>query len=275
MARKFSLAHLTVLGWGPVEMIRSAAAIGYDYVSVRVINMGLNGESDYDISKNKKLFSGIQEAMDGTGVRIYDIELARVADGVDVRGYEGSFEAAARLGAKGMISSIWTDNKPFYMEQFAALCDLAAQYSLQVNLEFPTWASVWNLQGVTEVLDTVKKDNAGIMIDTLHVYRSKVSIEELARIPKKLLNLAHICDGPAEIPDRSDKEALIFTGRDARYYVGEGVIDIAGIVKTLREDTVLSIELPNVRRVAEYGYFEHAKRCLDTAKKYLAENGAV
>lgn len=275
MAHKFSLAHLTVLGWNPPEMIRNAAAIGYDYVSVRTINMGLSGESDYDISKNKKLFNSVKEAMDETGVRIYDIELARVADGVDVRRYEGPFEAAARLGAKGMISSIWTDNKPLYMEQFAELCDLAAQYGLQVNLEFPTWACVWDLAGVREVLDTVKKDNAGIMVDTLHVYRSRVSMEELAQIPKKLLNLAHICDGPAEIPDRADKEALIFTGRDARYYVGEGVIDIAGIVKTLREDTVLSIELPHVRRVAEYGYFEHAKRCLDTAKEYLAENGVI
>lgn len=275
MARKFSLAHLTVLGWDPVEMIRNAAAIGYDYVSVRTISMGVGGESNYDISKNKKLFDGIKEAMDETGVRVYDIELARVAAGVDVRDYEAPFEAAARLGAKGMISSIWTDDKPFYTEQFAALCDLAARYSLQVNLEFPTWASVWNLKGVMEILDTVKKDNAGVMVDTLHVYRSKVPIEELARIPKELLNLAHICDGPAEIPDRSDKEALIFTGRDARYYVGEGAIDIAGMVKTFREDTVLSIELPHVARVAEYGYFEHAKRCLDTAKEYLAKNGVV
>lgn len=275
MARKFSLAHLTVLGWDPVEMIHNAAAIGYDYVSVRTINMGLSGESDYDISKNKKLFNGIKEAMDETGVRVYDIELARVAGEVDVRAYEASFEAAARLGVKGMISSIWTEDKPYYIEQFAALCDLAARYGLQVNLEFPTWACVWNLKGVMEVLETVKKDNAGVMVDTLHVYRSRVPLEELAQIPGELLNLAHICDGPAEIPDRADKEALIFTGRDARYYAGEGAIDIAGIVKTLREDTVLSIELPNIRRVAQYGYFEHAKRCLDTAKKYLAENGVL
>lgn len=275
MARKFSLAHLTVLGWNPVEMIYNASAIGYDYVSVRTISMGVNRESDFDISQNKKLFNDMRAAMDETGMQIYDIELARVADGVDVRSYEGPFEAAAKLGAKGMISSIWTDNKAFYTEQFAALCDLAAQYDLQVNLEFPTWASVWNLEGVMEVLDTVKKDNAGVMVDTLHAYRSKVSTEELAQLPKRLLNLAHICDGPAEIPDRSDKEALIFTGRDARYYVGEGAIDIAGIVKTLREDTVLSIELPHVERVAKYGFYEHAKRCLGTAKEYLAENGVA
>lgn len=273
MAHEFSLAHLTVLGWNPVEMIYNAHAIGYDYVSVRTISMGVNRESDFDISRNHKLFNDMKEAMDATGTKIYDIELARVVDGVDVRSYEAPFEAAAKLGAKGMISSIWTDNKPYYMEQFATLCDLAAQYNLTVNLEFPTWASVWNLQGVMEVLDAVQKPNAGVMIDTLHAYRSKVSVEELATIPKEMLNLAHLCDGPVEIPERTDRDALIFTGRDARYYVGEGAIDIAGMVKLMRPDTVLSIELPHVERVAKYGFFEHARRCLTTAKDYLAKNG--
>lgn len=273
MAHEFSLAHLTVLGWNPVEMIYNAHAIGYDYVSVRTISMGVNRESDFDISRNHKLFNDMKEAMDATGTKIYDIELARVVDDVDVRSYEAPFEAAAKLGAKGMISSIWTDNKPYYMEQFATLCDLAAQYNLTVNLEFPTWASVWNLQGVMEVLDAVQKPNAGVMIDTLHAYRSKVSVEELATIPKEMLNLAHLCDGPVEIPERTDRDALIFTGRDARYYVGEGAIDIAGMVKLMRPDTVLSIELPHVERVAKYGFFEHARRCLTTAKDYLAKNG--
>lgn len=275
MAHKFSLAHLTVLGWNPVEMIYNAHAIGYDYVSVRTISMGVNRESDFDISQNKKLFGDMKKAMNETGMEIYDIELARIVDDVDVHGYEAPFESAALLGAKGVISSIWTDNKPFYMEQFATLCDLAAQYNLTVNLEFPTWANVWNLSGVMEVLETVQKPNAGIMVDTLHTYRSNVSISDLATIPKELLNLAHICDGPAEIPERTDREALIFTGRDARWYVGEGAIDIAGMVKAMRADTVLSIELPHIERVAKYGFFEHARRCLNTAQKYLAENGVL
>ncbi|MCE5202468.1 MAG: sugar phosphate isomerase/epimerase [Synergistaceae bacterium] len=275
MTHKFSLAHLTVLGWTPPEMIYNAHLIGYDYVSIRIISMGVKGEFDFDISKNKKMFDLTKQAMEDTGMEIYDIELARIADGVDVRNYERSFEAAARLGAKGMISSIWTDDKEYYIDQFATLCDLAAQYDLTVNLEFPTWASVYDMKGVREVIDTVKKPNAGIMLDTLHVYRSRVSMEELEACPKELYNLAHICDGPAEIPALTDKEALIHTGRDERYYVGEGAIDVAGMVKRMRPDTVLSIELPNLGYVAKWGYTEHARRCLVTAKEYLKQNGVL
>lgn len=273
MAHKYSLAHLTVLGWSPVEMAYNAKILGYDYISIRNINMGVKGERDFSIPIGGERYKALKKALGETGVGIHDIELARVVDGTKIEDYEAAFESGASLGAHGVISSIWTEDKDYYMEQFAALCDLAAKYKLTVNLEFVTWAGVWNLDGVMEVLNTVKRPNARVMLDTLHAWRSKVSLDEIKAIPKELFDMAHLCDGPAEIPARTDKEALIYTGRDARYYVGEGAINIADMVKCLRPDTVLSIELPHLARVAEYGYMEHARRCLETTKEYLKADG--
>lgn len=270
---KFSLAHLTVLGWSPVEMAYNAALIGYDYISIRNINMGVKGERDFTIPIGSPRYNSLKQALADTGIGIHDIELARVVKDTDVKSYEAAFEAGASLGAKGVISSIWIDDKDYYMEQFASLCDLAAKYNLTVNLEFVTWASVWNLEGVLEVIKTVNKPNARIMPDTLHMWRSHVTPADIAACPRELFDMAHICDGPQEIPERTDTEALIYTGRDARLYVGEGAINIADMVKAMRPDTVLSIELPHLARVAEYGYTEHARRCLATAKEYLKNNG--
>ena len=130
MAHKYSLAHLTVLGWSPVEIAYNAALIGYDYISIRNINMGVKGERDFSIPIGGERYKALKEAIDETGIAIHDIELARVVDGVDVKSYEQAFESGASLGAKGVISSVWTNNKDYYTEQFAALCDLAAQYGL-------------------------------------------------------------------------------------------------------------------------------------------------
>ena len=273
MSHKFSLAHLTVLGWSPAEMAYNASLIGYDFISIRNINMGVKGERDFSIPIGSPRWKSLKEALEITGIAINDIELARVADGVDVSSYEEAFEAGASLGARNVISSIWTDDKDFYLEQFAKLCDLAAKYNLFINLEWPSWAPVGTLAQVREVLDSVKRANAGVMLDTLHASRSYTTYEEIKAIPHEQIKMAHICDGPAEIPDKSDKEALIFTGRDARYYVGEGAIDIAEMVALLPKETVLSIELPHLERVAEYGYTEHARRCLLSAKEYLKKNG--
>lgn len=271
--RKYSLAQLTALSWSPPEMLYNARTLGYDCVGIRPISMGVKGENDFDLAKNKRLFDLTRQALDETGLFIHDIELAKIGDGIDVKNYESAFEAAARLDVKHVISSIWTDRKDFYLDQFAALCDLAAQYGITVNLEFVTWASVSTLKAVREVLDAVKRPNAGIMVDTLHFNRSRVRPEELDDCPPELFHMAHICDGPAEIP--TDKEGLIHTGRDARYYVGEGAIDIADIIRRLPSHTVLSIELPHLARVADWGATEHARRCLTTAKEYMSKHGIV
>ncbi len=273
MAYKFSLAHLTVLGWSPVEMAYNASLIGYDYISIRNINMGVKGERDFSIPIGGERYASLKTALADTGIGIHDIELARVVDGVDVAGYEAAFESGASLGARAVLSSVWTEDKKYYTEQFANLCDLAAKYGLTVNLEFVTWAGIWNLKGALELLNEVQRPNARLMVDTLHAWRSRVSAADIAACPKELFDMAHICDGPAEIPERTDKEALIYTGRDARYYVGEGAINIADMVRAMRPDTVLSVELPHLARVAEYGYTEHARRCLATAKEYLKQNG--
>ncbi|MDR1874515.1 MAG: sugar phosphate isomerase/epimerase [Synergistaceae bacterium] len=276
MSRKYSLAQLTVLHWSPPEMIYNAHLTGYDAVGIRPISMGVEGEHDFDLAKNPELFRLTEQALKETGMVINDIELAKIADGIDVARYESAFEAAAKLGVRDVISSIWSDDKDFYLEQFAKLCDLAGQYGISVNLEFVTWASVKTLKGVREVLDAVKKPNAAIFVDTLHFHRSRVTLEELDACPKNLFRFMHICDGPKEIPSESSptyREDLIHVGRDARDYVGEGGIDIAGIVKKLPDDVLFSIELPHLEKAAKWGPVEHARRCLVTAKGYMKKHG--
>ena len=52
MATQYSLAHLTVLGCPPPEMTYIAARAGYDFVSIRPILMGLQGEPNYALADN-------------------------------------------------------------------------------------------------------------------------------------------------------------------------------------------------------------------------------
>jgi len=270
MAHKFSLAHLTVLSCAPPEMTYIAAMAGYDYISIRPIFFGLQGERNYDLANNKKMLEDTKIALKETGLKVHDIELAKIEEGRDVKQYEPAIEIGADLGAKSVLCSIWIDDRNFYIEQFSELCDIANKYGLNVDLEFVTWASVKDLNSAMDVLNTVNKDNAGIMIDTLHFNRSRVSYDELNAVPKKYFHFAHICDGPAEIPDT--KEGLIHTGRDERLYVGEGGIPITDIVKYLPEDITLSIELPHLKRVEVLGNAEHARRCLVSTKDYLSKH---
>lgn len=266
MTRQFSLANLTVLGCPPPEMTYIAARAGYDFVSLRPIYMGLPGEPNYALAENKVLMRQTKKAMADTGVKLLDIELARIYDSVDVKKYLPAMEVAAELGGRAVLSSIWTSDRNFYIERFAELCDLAKHFALTVNLEYVPIASIFNLAGALDVLHTVKRDNAGLMIDTHHFHRAGDKVEDLDGVPREWFNFAHICDAPAEIP--TEKEEMTRILREARLYCGEGGIDIASIVNRIPE-IPYSIELPNTARSKEMGHAEHAWRCLQTTKDYL------
>ena len=267
MTRQFSLAHLTVLGCAPPEMTYIAAKAGYDFVSFRPIYMGLPGEPNYALAKNKEMLRQTKKALADTGVRLLDIELARIYDGVDPKKYLPAMEVAAELGGRHVISSVWTPERNFAIERFAELCELAKQFGLTVNLEFMAFSDVKNLREVLNFLKAAGQENCGILIDTLHFYCARVALEELDEVPSELIHFAHLCDGPIDIP--LTREGLIHTAREERLYAGEGGIDIAAILNRI-PDVPYSIELPHLTRVKEYGYEEHARRCLHAAKNYLS-----
>ena len=269
MTRQYSLAYLTVLGCPPDEMIEIAARAGYDFVSLRPIHMGLPGEPDYSLSRNKELMKKTKKALADTGVKLLDIELARIYDGVDPNRYLPEMEAAAELGGRHVLSSIWTEDRQFAIERFAELCDLAKPLGLTVELEFVPIATVRNLAGVLDVLHAVKRENAGVMLDMHHFHRSGDKPEDLDAVPREWFRFLHLCDAPAEIPLSAEEMTRIL--REARLYVGEGGIDIAGIVNRIPE-IPCSIELPNTRRSRELGFTEFARRCLESAKAYFAKH---
>jgi sugar phosphate isomerase/epimerase len=138
-----------------------------------------------------------------------------------------------------------------------------------MNLEFVTWSNLATLRDAVSVCRAVNRENLGVLIDVLHFNRSRTKLEELDGLPRGWCRFVHVCDAPKEIP--TTNEGLIRTGREERLYPGEGGIDIASIVNRLPE-VPYSLEIPNLARVKELGYAEHAWRCLETAKKYFASH---
>ena len=261
---KFSLAHLTILGCSPPQLVEIAGRVSYDYASLRMIPMRLPGEPDYDLARKPAMLRETRAALAATGLKLHDIEVGRIADGVDVADYRPAFETGAELGARRVIGSVWATDHAFILDSLARMCDLAGKSGLSISLEFVTWSSVRNLQQALELLRAVKKDNLGLLIDVLHFDRSHVSPAELDSVPPSRFHFVHLCDAP-KARDFSS-EALIHTGREERLYPGEGDIDIAGILKHLPE-IPYSLEIPNLERVKELGYQEHARRCLEAAKR--------
>jgi sugar phosphate isomerase/epimerase len=208
--------------------------------------------------------------LSATGLKLHDVELARIIDDVDVAAYLPELEVAAQLGARCVISSVWTAKRTYAIDSLGRLCELAGKLGLQVSLEFVTWSNAPRLRDAVGLVRAVKQANCGLLIDTLHFNRSRVPPEELDEIPREWFHFVHLCDAPREIP--ATTEALIRTGREARLDPGEGGIDPAAIV--IRLPLVpYSLEIPNLDRVKRLGYDAHARLCLEHARGYLLGHG--
>ena len=105
MKKEYSLAHLTAISTTPLELAKIAANCGYDYVSIRQIYMGVAGEVPVDLAVDKKMYQEMKDLFKDTGLKLLDIELARIFDGVDLSKYESAFETGKSLGAKHVLSS--------------------------------------------------------------------------------------------------------------------------------------------------------------------------
>ena len=277
MDRLFSLAYLTIPGADPVEQIQIAKETGYDFVSLRTIPMHLPGEPEFLLHKDEALFQATKRALEEYDMQLMDIELARIRPDLDISEYAPAFEKAAALGGTDVLGSIWTRDRGYYTEQVGRVAEMAKQYGLNYNVEFLPWAGLRNLQEGITLVDSLNCDNLFVMLDTLHAGRAGVTAEELQRTDPKYFRYLHLCDGPAgpdgdPVLDNTRDALMLHTAREARLYPGEGVMDVAGMVKALPQMPI-SIELPNLKRIEELGYAGHARRCLETTKAYFQSHG--
>ncbi len=267
MAWQFSLAHLTALQCSPPQLIEIAARAGYEFVGLRPIPVGASDEPLHPFATDRALFSRTKAALAATGVRLLDIEVARIIKEAKPQDYLPAIEAAAQLGGKHVLSSAWCDDRAYIQDFFAELCGLAQQFDLTVDLEFVTWSGIRSLNEAAELVRGVQCDNAGIVVDTLHFDRCHADLATLGSLPRNWFNFVQICDAPAKYSN--EREELIRIGRGARLYLGEGGIDVAAILRRL-PSVPLSVEIPNTAKLAALGPEQYARLCIETARSYLA-----
>jgi sugar phosphate isomerase/epimerase len=270
---RYSISHLTLLGCSTPELIYIAARAGYDAICPRLIPMGVEGECPFPLL-DREMLQATRVALKVTGLDVQAIELARITDHCDVNSYKTAMEAGAELGARQLIASAWTtglDDRNYLIDTYSDLCDLAKSYGLSVALEFPSFSRIHNLQEAADIVRSADRPNGGILIDTLYMHMSRVNLNEIEALPSAWFNHIHICDMLTDIPDTIS--GMINIARNSRLYPGEGCIDFEAIIERL-PPVDYCIEIPNHSRLAKLGWEEHARQCLQAAKRTLASAGS-
>jgi sugar phosphate isomerase/epimerase len=266
MRHDYSLAHLTVLSLTPPQVVDVAARAGYRYVGLRLTRV-TPAEPLYDLVHDRALMKQTKARLAATGVEVLDIELFRMDPSLEPEGFIPVLEATAELGAKHIIAQLPDPDRKRATERFARLCDLARPLGIFVSLEFPHWTETGNLGTAAKVVRAVKRSNAGILVDMLHMGRSNSSLVDLAKLPREWFRFAHVCDAAREVPPTM--EGIIRTARDERQFPGEGGIDVRGILACMPQDIPYALEIPRVALTRAVGPEEVALLALRVAQSHL------
>lgn len=268
MARSFSLAHLTVPGLHPTQMALIAGRSGYTHISLRMTAVTPGGWH-FPLMSDPAMLRETKAAMSDANVQLLDVELLRLAPDTVVADYEPLLAVSAELGAKHMLTQIHDDDRARGLTHFAQACDLAAQYGLTCDLEFLPWTANRSLGTAASFVADVGKQNAGVMIDTLHFDRSVSDPAEIRALPADRFRFIQLCDAPAERPTNLD--GLLFHAREARDFPGQGRLDLTSILRELPASIPISLEIPNtaLERITTLG--ERVSAALVATKAFLIE----
>jgi sugar phosphate isomerase/epimerase len=257
--RQLSLAHLTVLDTTPPELVTVAAAAGFRTIGIRLTATPSVGVPPYDVLHDGPMLRETLARLADTGVSVLDTEFLRFEPDQPVGVPDGFLEVSARLGAQNVLVMSARPQESRTLDRFGDLCDGAARYGLQVNLEFAIYTGVRTLAHAAEMIARSKRANASVLIDALHFSRSGGLPAHVAQIDPSLFRYAQICDAGGDRPGPTDTPALIREARTGRLLPGQGVLPLKELVAALPADLPLAIEAP-CRATLDLPALERAKR---------------
>lgn len=265
-----SLAHASLVHLSPPDLIRLAAATGYAFVGLRLIPLGRPGEIRHAFAENPGSLKETRRALAETGIRILDVEIAQIKDGLAPSVYRPALEEAADLGVQYVLTNVYTPDPSAAEDGVAALCDLAQPLGLTIALEFVSFSDLSTLKQAVDLVRTANHRNAVVLVDTLHFHASGEPLSALSALSADDVRFVHVCDGPFEVPSSPDDRRRI--AREERLLPGEGGIDVTGILRRLPPGIIYAVEAHNPARVeaigpAKYARLAHERttRCLEAA----------
>lgn len=141
-------------------------------------------------------------------------------------------DVAGELGATRLkcAAGLFEEGEPNVAQMrdtFAVLCDKAAEYKVDVAIEFLPFSSVNTIDKALAVSRDVRP-NGGLMVDSWHIARGGMGFEEIAKIPAELIKGVEIDDADLALVGDVFNDST-----HHRKCCGEGELDLPHFVQAI------------------------------------------
>ncbi|GAA1885737.1 TIM barrel protein [Paeniglutamicibacter psychrophenolicus] len=244
--QQIGLAQLSLVGTAPPQLVRIAAAAGFDFIGARVRPVTAT-ERAYDLQPGSEMLAETLRAVKETGVGIMDIEFL-LLDGTDQRAaWRAMMEAGQALGASSLtVAAALTDHDKL-AEILGQMVRDGDEFGIVPTLEVISYQSVNSLPMAANL---ARETGCKLVGDTLHLSRVGTTDEQL-REHAGLIPMLQLCDGPAVAP--ADRDGLVHESRSERGVPGDGEFRLAEMVAALPAGLPVSVEAPSDSTLARIG----------------------
>jgi sugar phosphate isomerase/epimerase len=252
-----AIAAGTLGEWGPLEVVDAAASAGWPAVGVRIDPAGWSDA----------LAARVRRRLEDTAMVALDVEAVFVSPGGD----DGELvvDAAAAIGARHVLVVSLGMPEGAFVERFAQLCDRAAPSGIRCVVEFTPILSIPDLSTAMAVVRATERDNAGVLVDNLHLCRSGGHPSDLIGLDPALLPYVQLCDAPADPPEDLYGDAL-----HGRALPGEGGLPVGDFLRFVPPGAAISAEILSASLRERYpDPRERADAVLAAVRRALREAG--
>jgi hypothetical protein len=200
------IAHFTTIDVEPLAFVEMAARIGYATVGLR-LHPAFPGAPFYEIPVGSALMRSMRARLANTGLSVYDIEFVTIDAAFEIERLKPVLDSAAELGAKRTSVGGDDPDRPRLVATFADLCDFAAGFGMGVDLEVMPWRQVGTIQDAVAVVRDSGRSNCGVLIDALHLLRSRGDPVDLRTLPRQAIRSAARSFAMGRPPDRQRPKA--------------------------------------------------------------------
>jgi sugar phosphate isomerase/epimerase len=241
--RQLTLGFLTLGAQAaPLDVIDAAAVAGFGAVGLRI--SGRNpGDAWPSVDGKADAFAAIRAAATARGVRISSVSGYYISPATQREHLLANVRAAQALGVPLIAQGCFERDARRLTTLLRDYAAAAEEAGLRIAMEFMPMSELKTLDQAQEAIARSGAANVGLLIDSLHLARSGAGSKEVAALDAKCIYLTQLCDAPASLAPGS---TLLDEAMSGRQYLGDGRLDLAGLVRALHPEAEIELETPVV-----------------------------
>lgn len=182
----------------------------------------------------------VKHILEDNGIKHFELEFLvdwyRIGSEREVsdRARRAILELGAKLGMKNIkIAASALDqeapNFPQMTEEFAKLCEEAAEVGSNVSIEVMPFSIVKTLEDGLAIVQDANQSNGGLLLDIWHMVRGGIDFSEIAKVPSQFIKGIELDDASAVIEGTLLDDTVF-----RRKLCGEGTFDIPGFIEAVQ-----------------------------------------